>query len=1026
MTVSVENIEEFVYSVMSELNTGQTTEHSYRPAFKKLFSNIDKVRSVNEPKQSKYGAPDFVFLGDKNKDLILGYAEMKDIDKNLDEIEKTNQMERYRGYKNIFLTNNLDFRFFRNGAKYFEIEIGKYDKKTGTIREIYQKNYNKLADELEAFFEQVPESITNGKRLAEIMGGKARRIRDNIKVIFERQSDPEIEKIYEMMKELLVTDLTENQFADMYAQTLVYGLFTARYNDNTPDNFTRAEARDLVPVTNPFLREFFDHIAGANFNKSLSYIVDELCEIFAVSDIKTIVHKHLKLDKEGDDEKDPIIHFYEDFLANYDAELRKKMGAYYTPTPVVRYIVRMVDKALKEDFGIADGIASNKKIRYTHKVDPYQTGKTTRSKVAYEKTEDIPMVQILDPAVGTATFLNESIKYIYNEKFENQKGLWNSYVNDNILPRFNGFELMMTPYTIAHLKLGMTLSEFGAKSLKSRLRVFLTNTLTEGIENDLPLFALLGLTKVVAEESNLAAEVKNDLPVMVVMGNPPYSVSSSNKSKFIQDLIIDYKKDLGERKINLDDDYIKFIRFSENMIEKNGKGIVAMITNNSYIDGITHRRMREHLLRTFDKIYILDLHGNSKKKEVSPDGSPDQNVFDIQQGVAIIIAIRNKKHNDSLGKIYHSELYGNRKAKFSALNSDRPKYKLIKYSEPNYFFVPKDFSLQEEYEKYIPFSELFIVNNSGVKTDRDALFIDFSRNVLNSRIQKLLTGSYDDEFAKKYRVINSGSYNLFRSIHEKQFNDSKIREIQYRPLDYRWVYYDETIISRPGYAVMRHIIPGNNYAIISARQFGGGKHFISFITEELCEISSQPFAPYTLFPIYLYHANGPKSLNFNPNKLNELTQKVGQQKPEDVFDYIYAVLYSPSYREKYKEFLKIDFPRVPIPIEKEFKRLVPLGHRLRELHLMHEVPKSKVTFPIDGDDVVEKVNYDNGKVYINKIQYFDNVSELAWNFYIGGYQPAQKWLKDRKGRELNADDIIHYEKIIAILEETDKIMKQIG
>lgn len=984
MPITTKNIEEFVHSVMSELMTGRTTEHSYRPAFKKLFSNVDKVKSVNEPKQSEYGAPDFIFLGDKNKDLILGYAEMKDIDENLDKIEKSDQMERYRGYKNIFLTNNLDFRFFRNGVKYFEIKIGKYDKKSGTVTELYQDNYSRLVNELAAFFEQTPESITSGKRLAEIMGGKARRIRENVRAIFDGHKDSDIEKIFDVMKDLLVTDLTKDQFADMYAQTLVYGLFVARYNDDTPDNFTRSEARDLVPATNPFLREFFDHIAGVNFNKSLSYIVDELCEIFSVSDIKTIVHKHLRLEKDDGGEKDPIIHFYEDFLANYDAELRKKMGAYYTPTPVVRYIVRMVDKVLKEDFGFVDGIASNDKVKYTHRVDPYQSGKTTRSKVLTERTDIIPAVQILDPAVGTATFLNEAIKYIYEEKFENQKGLWNSYVNDNILSRFNGFELMMTPYTIAHLKLGMTLSELGARDLKSRLRVFLTNTLTEGVENDLPLFTLLGLTKVVAEESNLAAEVKNDLPVMIVMGNPPYSVSSSNKSKFIENLVADYKKDLNEKNIQpLSDDYIKFIRFSENMVEKNGRGVVAMITNNSYIDGIIHRKMREHLLKTFDKIYILDLHGNAKKKEVSPDGSSDQNVFNIMQGVSIIVAVRNKKRDDNFGKVYHSELYGSRKSKFEELNSNKPKYKLVKNSEPNYFFVPKDFG-DDEYLEFPKIDELFIINNSGIKTHHDAELISF------------------EPFETNYN-----------------------QEISYRPFDIRYIDYDLAKVVRPRYEVMKNML-NDNMGLICSRQFGGGKHFISLVSDKMVEISSQPFAPYYLHPLYIYHGDGTKSPNFNLDKLRKLTVNIGEQKPEDLFDYIYAVLHSPSYREKYKEFLKIDFPRVPIPTEKEFKRLVPLGRKLRELHLMHEVPKSKVTFPIDGNNVVEKISYDNSRVYINKTQYFDNVSELAWNFYIGGYQPAQKWLKDRKGRELNTDDILHYERIIAILEETDIIMRQIG
>ena len=1121
MAIATSSVEEFVHSVMDELATGRTTEHSYRPAFKKLFSSVDKVKSVNEPKQSEYGAPDFVFLGNQNKDLILGYAEMKDIDKNLDEIEKSGQMDRYRGYKNIFLTNNLDFRFFRNGVKYFEIKIGKYDKKSGTITELYQDNYSRLTNELMAFFEQTPESITSGKRLAEIMGGKARRIRDNIKVIFEEHKDPEIEKIYDMMKELLVTDLTKDQFADMYAQTLVYGLFAARYNDETPDNFTRSEARDLVPATNPFLREFFDHIAGANFNKSLSYIVDELCEIFSVSDIKTIVHKHLRLGQDEVSEKDPIIHFYEDFLANYDAELRKKMGAYYTPTPVVRYIVRMVDKVLKEDFGFSDGIASNEKIKYTHRVDPYQSGKTTRSKVLTERTDNIPAVQILDPAVGTATFLNEAIKYIYEEKFENQKGLWNSYVNNNILPRFNGFELMMTPYTIAHLKLGMTLSELGARDLRTRLRVFLTNTLTEGVENDLPLFTLLGLTKVVAEESNLAAEVKNDLPVMVVMGNPPYSGVSSNETKFANSLIEKYKVEPGgqvklqERKHWLNDDYVKFIAFAEDMIEKNGKGIVAMITNNGYLDNPTFRGMRWHLMKTFDKIYILDLHGNAKKKEVSPDSSPDQNVFDIMQGVGIMIAVK-ASNNEKMAKIYHSEIYGSRKHKFDVLNNDGVKFKSVKFDEKMCYFVPKNVEGKDEYERGVLLNELMPVNTAGIVTARDNIVIDDDRDVLLKRIEKICDQSYSDNEIRrwlfpnkkdgKYKAGDTRGWKLSEARKNIANNnhDDFIQKISYRPFDIRNIYYSQDMVDWGREKIMKNMLDfgfdecenclgrqagrqagrQGNYAMIFSRGLNEdnsapifivdcvsehrafsranaegtdyvvplyvydkskkqmGVVFERSVTDDTLVVDSMPehavlgtagFAG-QFAPLWILDEESFKYANFDMNKLQELFSDVEQPNkksrkvyPEDIMDYIYASLHSLSYREKYKEFLKIDFPRVPRPKSwKEFWRLVELGNKLRELHLMCEVPKSKVTFPIDGDNVVEKISYNDGKVYINKTQHFDNVSGLAWNFYIGGYQPAQKWLKDRKSRELNTDDILHYEKIIAILEETDKIMKEIG
>ncbi len=1100
MSISAADVEKFVRSVMEELSTGQTTEHSFRPAFKELFSNIEKIKSVNEPKQSEYGAPDFVFLGDKNRELILGYAEMKDIDKNLDEVEKSSQMERYRGYKNLFLTNNLDFRFFRNGAKYFEIKIGKFDKKIGQTTELYQGNYSRLADELAAFFEQTPESITSGKRLAEIMGGKARRIRDNIKAILEKRSDVEIEKIFNMMKELLVTDLTEDQFADMYAQTLVYGLFAARYNDETPDDFTRAEARDLVPATNPFLREFFDHIAGANFNRTLGYIVDELCEIFAVSDIKEIVHRHLKLDKDGKDTKDPIIHFYEDFLANYDAGLRKKMGAYYTPTPVVRYIVRMVDKVLKKEFGLSDGIASDRTIKYTHKVDPYQSGKTTRSKVLTERTDDIPVVQILDPAVGTATFLNESIKYIYEQKFANQKGLWNSYVNDNILPRFNGFELMMTPYTIAHLKLGMTLNELGAKSLKSRLRVFLTNTLAEGAENDLPLFTLLGLTKVVAEESNLAAEVKNDLPVMVVIGNPPYSGVSSNETKYANGLVEKYKVEPGgqnklqERKHWLNDDYVKFIAFAEDMIEKNGKGIVAMITNNGYLDNPTFRGMRWHLMKTFDQIYVLDLHGNAKKKEVSPDGTPDQNVFDIMQGVSIMVAVKDSS-SEKPAKVYHSEIYGSRKKKFEILDSDSPKYKLVQNDASMCYFVPKNDDGRDEYMHGVAINELMPANTTGILTMGDSFIVCEKPDIVQDRINGLINNQYNKNNLKEFDLGKNYADYILSNAKDLRFDGGKIIPLAYRPFDERYTYYDNRVIWRWREKVAKNMLSarafderdsssprgntmGKNYAIVFNRTINqdyshifildtvadahltGGQSYMAplwlnydliasrqqknnngfhhiFASDDITElsyVSNETSEATSQFPLSTLSDNGGRRANFDETRLKELfsdverlSEKSRKVYPEDMMDYIYASLHSPSFREKYKEFLKTDFPRVPRPKNwKEFWRLADLGYELRELHLMRKTPEPKATFSVEGGNVVEKVSRDNEKVYINDTQYFDNVSELAWNFSIGGYQPAQKWLKDRKGRTLEYDDILHYEKIIAVLEKTDEIMRRIG
>lgn len=1029
----MDNIKEFIEAISRELATGRATEHTYRPAIKKLLQSLDPtISAINEPKQSEHGAPDFAIVASKNNDKKLGYGEAKDINISLDKVEKSEQLDRYKGYANLFLTNNLDWRFFRNGEKILEIKIGELNSDKTEIGKLYSNKYDQLAQELTNFLSQPPEKIKSGKRLSEIMGGKARRIRDNITAIISDNRDNEIDKIYEMMKELLVADLAPAQFADMYAQTLVYGLFVARYSDDTQNNFTRAEARDLVPATNPFLREFFDHITGVNFNKSLSYIVDELCEVFAISDIRSIVHRHLKITSDNkNDVKDPIIHFYEDFLASYDQKLRKSMGAYYTPTPVVRYIVRMVDKVLKEDLKITDGIASNEKIKYTHKVEQYQKGKKLQAKYYNTKTEEIPRVQILDPAVGTATFLNETIKYIHEEKFNNQKGLWQSYANDNILPRLNGFELMMTPYTIAHLKLGMTLSELGAKDLNQRLRIFLTNTLSEGNENDLPIYMMLGLTKAVADESHYAAEIKNDLPVMVVMGNPPYSISSNNKSKFASELIEPYKKNLNERNIQpLSDDYIKFIAFAEQMIAKNSTGIVAMITNNSYIDGIIHRQMRKQLLETFDKIYILDLHGNARKGEVAQDGSIDQNVFDIMQGVSIIIAVKEKSMSNQLGCVYHSEIYGTRTHKFNTINSDNIVYKKIDATAPDYMFIPKDNSIAFEYNKGIKINDLYIKCESGVTTSNDKFVLTNDSYDMKSRINDLINLPIGQVRSKYNIKHDSKDWNIENAQNDvgRLFNEKNIKKILFRPFDEKFMYYTgktNGLISRPRNSLMPNMF-NCNFGLVLRRSaentLNWSQVFLSEYAIDKNTLSAQTY----LLPLYLYYNDGTKTINFKSETLEKLTSKIGEQKPEDIFDYIYATLHSPSYRKKYAEFLKIDFPRIPTPDKEEFVRLVPLGCELRNLHLMKSDVEISTNYPESGDNIVEKIERIDDKIYINSNQYFGGVSDIAWSFYIGGYQPAQKWLKDRKGSALSADDIIHYQKIISTLNKTNDIMEKIG
>jgi len=537
--------ENYIQSISSKFSHEETSEMGYRADFeillKGIFESI-KVMRINHDARAKQGnKPDFAVL---KGDVPILYIEAKDIGVSLDKVEKSEQMARYYGYANLVLTDYVEFRFYRNGLRYEEpIRIANYDIKRRTIASI-PKNYAHVAKTLVDFTQSHKEPIKSGKHLSKIMGGKAQRIRDNARQFLATQSDTELARVYETVKKLLVHDLTPDAFADMYAQTLVYGLFIARYHDKTLDNFTRQEARNLIPKSNPLLRHFFDHIVGPDFDERLEFIVNELCEVFSHANVQELMSQYFKNDLWGEthESPDPVIHFYEDFLKEYDPDLRKKMGAFYTPLPVVRFIIRAVDHILERDFSLSQGLADTSKIGETHRV------------------------QILDPAVGTGTFLTEILRNIHL-RFIDQKGRWPAYVHHDLLPRLHGFELMMAPYTIAHLKLSMILKETGFKYFNdTRLGIYLTNSLEGGsIQPELLAFDFAAS---VAEESKEAAVIKNKTPIMVVVGNPPYSISSSNKGEWILNLIKDYKKNLGERKINLDDDYIKFLRFAEHFIEK--------------------------------------------------------------------------------------------------------------------------------------------------------------------------------------------------------------------------------------------------------------------------------------------------------------------------------------------------------------------------------------------------------------------------------------------------------------------------
>ena len=1037
---------QYLININHRYKLGNATEHTYRGDLQQLIESIvPKIRATNEPKRQKCGAPDYILT---RKDIPVGFIEAKDIgDHDLEGLKKTGNKEQFDRYKtsleNLIFTDYLNFLLYRDGQLVSQIAIGKITNK-GIMP--LAENFDKFENLIVSFCSHSGQTIKSSKKLAEMMASKARLLSDIIEKALnsdeENQEDSTLKDQMHAFKQILIHDITPKGFADVYAQTIAYGMFAARLNDISIDSFSRQEAYELIPKSNPFLKKLFGYIAGLDVDDRIKWIVDDLVKIFLACNVEQMLKSYGKTTKT----EDPIIHFYEDFLCQYDPKLRKARGVWYTPAPVVNFIVRAVDDILKTEFDLPQGLADTSKTKI--KVNVQGLNKQIE--------HEVHKVQILDPATGTATFLAEIIKQIF-KKFEGQQGIWSNYVENHLLPRLNGFELLMASYAMAHLQLDLLLKETGFKPTKEqRFRVFLTNSLEEYHPDTGTLFA-----NWLSSEANEANHIKRDTPVMCIIGNPPYSGISSNNGKWISDLIEDYKYVDGvhfnERKHWLNDDYVKFIRYGQHFIEKNGSGVLAFINPHGFLDNPTFRGMRWNLLKTYDMIYTLDLHGNSTKKETAPDGCVDVNVFDIMQGVAINIFVKTgKKKASELGKVFHCDLYGKREMKYDFLleNSLRTVgFEELKPNKPNLFFVPKNESQISDYNNSFIISELFTLNSMGFVTANDVLNISFSKSEVKLKIYELLNLDEPKWRLKYGRKTDARDWTYLTAKKDALENNNEIyfQQVSYRPFDTRFTLYSGNsrgLYSSPQPKITSHILNKKNLNFICVRLGRNADFHNFFLSKSITDksiISSLDNA--NIFPLYLYtDTNAQQTIdqttertpNLNAEIVNQLAEKLGliftNEKesdqatfaPIDILDYIYAVLHSPTYREKYKEFLKIDFPRVPYPKDKEtFWKLVQLGGEIRQIHLLESptVEKYITHYPVGGSNEVSKIKFDGGKVYINETQYFENVPEVAWNFFIGGYQPAQKWLKDRKERTLEFDDILHYQKIIVSLSETERLMK---
>ncbi len=1020
----------------------QHTEHTGRSALETLLNHFAErtaaagTRVQHEPKRiAEKGAPDFKV---ERSGMILGYVEVKDIGANLDKVLKSPQIAKYRTLSdNIIVTDYLHFIWIDAAGKVRERQSLAFpsDLEGGKTR-VNPDKADAVGKLLSAFFSEAPLGLAKSDRLAVALATRSRLLRDYLAEELIRQEKAQKEgrlhALYDVFREQVFHELTVTEFADAFAQMLAYGLFLAKLNAGDDDVIRLDNVRRFIPGSFRLIRElvrFLEEMQEAEYDDA-KWVIEEILSIVNGLDIEAIreslsfrqrkaISRKVRADDEEEHrlfERDPFIYFYEDFLKAYDKDTRKSRGVYYTPPPVVNFIVRAVDDILKDTFKIADGLADNSRVT------------------------------VLDFAAGTGTFLLEVMQRIFDNIGGPEAGKADAVVRQHMLRNLFGFEYLIAPYTIAHLKLSQYLKDKGHPLHDDeRLQVFLTNTLEPvGPQKN----AFLPQLSAEVEE---AQKVK-EKPILVILGNPPYSGHSKNKGKWITSAIAEYRKDFPELSKPaqgkwLQDDYVKFIRFAQmkmdggtyEVTDENGQlqtiemqgveeGIVGVITNHSWLDNPTFKGMRKSLLKSFDQIHILDLHGNSKKKERAPDGGTDENVFQIEQGVAITLLV--KKASIQKG-VFHSDLWGRQLGKYKTLSeADRTIIATsLSPDAPTWLLRPQDSEAARVYRELWSIPAIFGRNGDpapGIVTTHDEFAISFTPEAAQAKVQSLLATKGEAEARSLFRLCSTNQWSYQRAIEELPKIDLKKAStpILYRPFDRRWTIWDRNVAVHRRERVMTAML-GNNLALITHRLTKDDPGAFVSDTPTAHKAGTRYDISY-VFPLLL--SDGSENLSPEFRDLVD-TRYDHHYSPEEILGYIYAVLHAPTYRRRYAEFLRLDFPRIPFPESADqFKALSRLGWALVQAHLLRDLPKRGLAdYHGKGDHTVEHVRWsaEDERISINQTQSFAPVPEPVWNFHIGGYQVIDKYLKSRKGRTLSLDEINHVGRIADALAFTIEQMDRI-